>query len=155
MGPTSPFVIEKDESPIAVGDVVFCRVQPTHQYYAHFVRHADWDFSAQEMKYWIGGLQVRNNWRPSNGHCFRRDIFGILIKVYVNVGGRYFRRPHPQPLYQMVLPLVAEDAWSSEASGMCEPEKDEDMEPPVRIHKDDTETAAGLANLKGVTGPHV
>eukprot|EP00959_Pyramimonas_sp_CCMP1952_P185841 3885603-Pyramimonas_sp.AAC.1 len=32
----SPHIIAKDESPIAVGDVAFCRVQPTHQYYAHW-----------------------------------------------------------------------------------------------------------------------
>ncbi|CAK0808754.1 unnamed protein product, partial [Prorocentrum cordatum] len=108
----SPHIIEKDESPIAVGDVVFCRVQPTHQYYAHFVRHAEWDSCRQENKY----IQVL-------------------------------------PLYKKVAPLVAQDEWSNAAERMCEAESDADMEPPVPVHEDDTETAAALAEFRSVTGP--
>ena len=132
---------------------MFCRVQPTHQYYAHFVRQAEWDNTKQEYKYWIGGLQVRGNMRPFNGHCFRRDIFGILINVYVNRSGSYHRRPHPRTLFNQVVPLVAKDAWSPQAERMCEAEKDPDMVPPVPVHEDDTETAAALAKLRTVTGP--
>ena len=34
---------------------------------------------------------------------------------------------------------------------MCEAAEDEDMEPPVDIDKDDTETAAAFAKLKRLT----
>eukprot|EP00959_Pyramimonas_sp_CCMP1952_P057342 1196861-Pyramimonas_sp.AAC.1 len=80
-------------------------------------------------------------------------MYGILLNVYVNIGGRYHRRPHPQPLYNVVVPLVAQDDWSSAAERMCEAESDADMEPPVPVHEDDTETAAALAELRSVTGP--
>ena len=150
MGPTSPHLIDKDESTIEVGDVVFCRVRPTGQFYAHFVRWADWDTTKQERRYWIGGLKVQGNERPFNGHCYRCDIFGILINVYVNKNGSYHKRPLPRTLFDKIAPLVLIDKWSSEAASMCEAETDPDMTPPVLIDPHDYDTKAAMAKLRKV-----
>ena len=147
MGPKSPHIIDKEESTIQVGDVVFCRVRPTSQFYAHFVHYIDWDTTEQERRYYIGGLKVQGNDRPYNGHCYRCDIFGILINVYVNKNGSYHKRPLPRTLFHKVCPLVLKDKWSWEAESMCEAEKDPDMTPPVQIDPSDFDTKAAMTKL--------
>ena len=136
--------IVKPASDIAVGDVVFCSVKPTGQFYAHFVRDVTTcEYDAEYTKYWIGGLQVRGNKRPLNGHCFRADIFGILKAVFVNMDGRYCQRPHPlehveqfyahhrtRTLYETLLPLVLENEWCPQAKQFCEAFESPDMQPP-------------------------
>ena len=130
--------IVKPESPIAVGDVVFCQVRPTGQYYAHFVRQIsmDWDKgSVPKSKYWIGGL-----YRAVNGHAYRDDIFGILKRVFVETNGVYRQRPHPldfvtargrrQTLYNTVVPLVQHNEWCPIAQHYCEAYVCPDMQPP-------------------------
>ena len=150
MGPRSPHLIDKPESTIEVGDVVFCRVRPTHQFYAHFVRWQDWDRDRKEHRYWIGGLSVRGNDRPFNGHCYREDIFGILINVYVNKNGAYHRRPHPRTNYNRILPKLLFDEWCKQAEKMCEAAPDPEMQPPVLIDEDDVETKAAMAELSKI-----
>ena len=151
MGPNSPHIINKDESTIQVGDVVFCRVRPTSQFYAHFVHYIDWDTTEREHRYWIGGLKVQGNDRPYNGHCYRCDIFGILINCYVNKNGSYHKRPLPRTLFHKVCPLVLKDRWSWEAETLCEAEKDPDMTPPVLIDPSDFDTKAAMTKLLEVS----
>ncbi|CAK0871781.1 unnamed protein product, partial [Prorocentrum cordatum] len=71
-----PGCVVKEASTVQKGDIVFCLVQPQHQYYAHIVIKAEWDFHRREYKYWIGC--IRQN---INGYCFREHIFGILVDV--------------------------------------------------------------------------
>ena len=49
------------------------------------------------------------------------------------------------------MPLVQEYEWSREAEKMCEAAKDEDMDPPVHVHENDTETKAALQRLRRLT----
>ena len=107
--------IPKEESNPDVGDIVFCLVQPQHQYYAHIVIDKQWDRYRKEHKYWIGG--IRQNY---NGYCFREHIFGILVAVQVQYEGRYFKRPLPKSLYETVQPIYEND--SKRARTLCEPD---------------------------------
>ena len=134
--------IQKCESTISVGDIVFCRVQPTQQFYAHFVRqiceHAyDAENGTHATQYWIGGLPVRNNTRPLNGHAFRRHIFGILKAVFVQGDKHFLKRPHPldtveasQTLYDTVCPLVLQNERCPWARELCKAHESPEMVPP-------------------------
>ena len=107
--------IPKEESHPDVGDIVFCLVQPQHQYYAHIVIDKKRGRYRKEDKYWIGG--IRQNY---NGYCFREHIFGILVAVQVQYEGRYFKRPLPKSLYETVQPIYEND--SKRAKTLCEPD---------------------------------
>ena len=50
--------IQKEASEICVGDIVFCKVQPSQQYYAHIVLYVEQSYHHQEPKYWIGNIEV-------------------------------------------------------------------------------------------------
>ena len=111
--------IDKEASEIGVGDVVFCQVQRSQQYYAHIVLSIEHDYHAKEQKYWIGNIQQR-----INGWCFREHIFGILAEVQVDWEGRYYTRPHPKSVYEEVRKLVDDFRWSRSAASLCEPSWD-------------------------------
>ena len=90
--------IRKERSEIGVGDVVFCQVQRSQQYYAHIVLNIESDYYASEDKYWIGNIEGR-----INGWCFREHIYGILVDVQTEWHGQYYSRPLPKSVYPQVL----------------------------------------------------
>ena len=109
------------ESEIRVGDVVFCKVQPTNKYFAHLVLQIDLppnDKSSLEPTYWIGNIeQHRNGW------CQRRHIFGILVHVekWCPRQNCWVARPLPRTLYPRVKKLVSSsDRWNRKAAQLCE-----------------------------------
>ena len=106
----------KEESEIGKGDIVFCIVQPTQQYYAHIVLDKEWAWYDKEYKYWLGNIQGH-----FNGWCLRQHIFGILVDVEVWWDGDYHSRPLPKTVFAEVQPLVQEDRWNSAAAKFCEP----------------------------------
>ena len=114
--------IQKEASEIGVGDIVFCQVQRSQQYYAHIVcsEEVEQEYSScgyrQETKYWIGNIQGR-----VNGWCHREHIFGVLVEVQVWWGDQYYTRPHPKTLFAEVAELVKHDRWNSQAANLCQP----------------------------------
>ena len=68
-----------------MGDIVFCLVQRSQQYYGHIVLSIEHDYHAKELKYWIGNIEQRHN-----GWCYREHIYGILV-------------PYVMALFQMAL----------------------------------------------------
>ena len=108
--------VQKEASEIGVGDIVFCQVQPSQQYYTHIVLDVGWCFWSKEPKYWIGNIQGRRN-----GWCYREHIFGVLVEVQVWSDPRYASRPHPKKLYEEVRSLINADRWNSTAAKLCEP----------------------------------
>ena len=62
---------------IGVGDIVFCQVQRSQQYYAHIVLDIiNEDFYVEEPKYYIGNIMGRvNGWRRSQ-HIYLRHPGG-------------------------------------------------------------------------------
>ena len=123
-------LLEKEESHIEVGGIVFCVVQRSGQYYAHIVTQIVEDYYTDVKKYWIGNIQQK-----CNGFCFREHIFGILVDVQVYADGQYHSRPHPTSLYERVKALVNADGeksrWDSAARALCEPI----WEPPLERHE--------------------
>ena len=81
----------KEASQIYVGDIVFCNVQRTQQYYAHIVLEIEYDVHARESRYWIGNIEQRHN-----GWCYREHIYGILIEVQVLWQGELLQLPIAQ-----------------------------------------------------------
>ena len=107
---------QKEASEIGVGDIVFCQVQRSQQYYAHIVLEVERDYYAQESKYWIGNIE-----RKINGWCFREHIFGILVEVQMLCKGQYCNRPLPKDVFEQVQRLVKDYRWSTWARSLCEP----------------------------------
>ena len=109
--------IQKKASEIGVGDIVFCKVQPSQQYYAHIVLYVEQSYHHQEPKYWIGNIE-----RHKNGWCLREHIFGILVDVEVEKPGKegYYQRPFPKKAFEQVNKLVKADRWSKDAEKLCE-----------------------------------
>ena len=107
---------QKEASEIGVGDIVFCQVQRSQQYYAHIVLEVERDYHAQEPKYWIGNIEHK-----INGWCFREHIFGILVEVQVWWEGQYYTRPFPKDVFEQVQRLVKDYRWSTWARSLCEP----------------------------------
>ncbi|CAK0795653.1 unnamed protein product, partial [Prorocentrum cordatum] len=95
-----PGCVVKEASTVQNGDVVFCLVQPQHQYYARIVIHAEWDYHRLQHKYWIGG--IRQN---INVYCFREHIFGILVDAQVQYNDNYDSRPRPKTLCDRAAPM--------------------------------------------------
>ena len=112
--------VNKEASEIGVGDIVFCQVQRSQQYYAHIVLRVEYDYHAKEPKYWIGNIMGNYN-----GWCFREHIYGILVEVQVEWQKQYYVRPHPKSVYQEVKSLVEHSRWSRHAQSLCEPSWDE------------------------------
>ena len=112
--------IQKEASEIGVGDIVFCEVQRSKQYYAHIILVKDywgrWGGYRNEPKYWIGNIKGR-----INGWCHREHIFGVLVEVQVWSDGQYYSRPHPKKLFAEVAALVKDDRWNSTAAKLCQP----------------------------------
>ena len=102
-----------------IGDVVFCLVQPNNQYYAHIIVDKETCRLRKETKYWIAGIKQHRN-----GHVFKEDIFGVLVRVQVQHGGRYYTRPYPRTLYAKVLQLLEHNNEMA-AQKLCEPDWDE------------------------------
>ena len=101
---------------MACGDIVFCQAQRSQQYYAHIVLAIEYDYYADEKKYWVGNIeQGRNGW------CFREHIYGIFVEVQVEWEGRYYTRPFPKSVYEEVRKLVEDYRWNRSASSLCEP----------------------------------
>ena len=95
--------VHKEASEIGVGDIVFCQVQPSQHYYAHFVLSIEQDYYANEEKYWIGNIQGKRN-----GWCYREHIYGILVDVQVRCKEYLYSRPHPKSIYEKVRDLGLE-----------------------------------------------
>jgi hypothetical protein len=110
--------IQKGASEICVGDIVFCQVQRSQQYYDHLVLDVEQSYYHEEPKYWIGNIQ-----RHFNGWCLREHIFGILVDVQVwsDRAGQYHSRPLPKMVFAEVQPLVKEHRWNLAAARLCEP----------------------------------
>ena len=107
----------KDASRIEVGDIVFCLVQDTQEYFAHIVLRIQDNRRLQQLVYRIGNIEGR-----INGYCFRKHIFGILARVKVWRGQQWHPRPHPKTVFARVHALVQNDRWSAEAARLCEPQ---------------------------------
>jgi len=64
--------VQKEASDICKGDIVFCQVQPSQQYFAHIVLDVEESWYHNEPKYWIGNIQrycngrLQWNSRPSS-----------------------------------------------------------------------------------------
>ena len=59
------------------GDIVFCRVQETNEYYILKVLSIGWDRKRSKEYYWIG-----NNRGRKNGWCYLEHIFGKVVDIY-------------------------------------------------------------------------
>ena len=108
--------VNKEASQIGVGDIVFCQVQRSQQYYAHIVLSVEHDYHAKEAKFWIGNIEQR-----CNGWCFREHIYGILVEVQTEWEGRYYSRPLPKRVYEEVRAMVKDYRWSRSALSLCQP----------------------------------
>ena len=73
-------------------------------------------YHALEPKYWIGNIEQR-----VNAWCFREHIYGILVEVQVEWGGRSHSRPFPRRMYHEVLDLIQANRWCETAQSLCEP----------------------------------
>ena len=104
-------------SEICVGDIVFCQVQHSQQYYAHIVLGSEQPnyHTWPEPMYRIGNIQ-----RHINGWCLREHIFGILVDVQVWWDGQYYSRPLPKTVFAQVQDLVKEHRWNRVAAKLCE-----------------------------------
>ena len=100
------------------GDIVFCQVQPSQQYFAHIVLDVEESWYHNEPKYWIGNIQGYNN-----GWCLREHIFGILVDVQMwsIADGQCHSHPLPRTVFAEVQSLVKDDGWNSAAAKLCEP----------------------------------
>ena len=58
------------------GDIVFCKVQDSGEYYTHKVLSKGWDRKRHEEYYWIG-----NNRGRKNGWCYLEHIFGKVVEI--------------------------------------------------------------------------
>ena len=108
--------IQKEASEIGVGDIVFCQVQRSQQYYGHIVLNVEQCVYRNEPKYWIGNIK-----RHFNGWCYREHIFGVLVEVQVWWHGHYYWRPLPKEKFEVVQAQVKHDRWNSAAAELCEP----------------------------------
>ena len=110
----------KEASELSVGDIVFCQVQESQQYYAHIILVKDeWGPRGgyrNEPKYWIGNIQ-----NSCNGWCYREHIFGILVHVEVWTDGQYYARPHPKSIFEEVFALVRDERWDTRAEELAKP----------------------------------
>ena len=104
--------VTKKASEIDVGDIVFCRVQTSKQYYAHIV--IEISRRGNKEKYWIGNIK-----QHSNGWCYKEHIYGILVAAEVRYGSYLYSRPQPKSIYKEVLDLVKDDRWSKAADRLC------------------------------------
>ena len=109
--------IQKEASEIDVGDIVFCRVQPSQLFYAHIVHNVRRHY-VQRPHYSIGNIQGH-----TNGWCYMEHIFGILVDVLVFSDGQYYSRPHPKKLFEKVSALVEDDRWNATARDLCLPSR--------------------------------
>ena len=108
--------VQKEASEIGVGDIVFCQVQPSLQYYAHIVLDVQTSiWPKNEQKYWIGNINGH-----INGWCLREHVFGILVHVQKWWKSQYWSRPLPKTVFAQVKELVEEDRWNREAEQLCE-----------------------------------
>ena len=110
--------VQKEASEICKGDIVFCQVQPSQQYFAHIVLDVEESWYHNEPKYWIGNIQ-----RYCNGWCLREHIFGILVDVQVLQDGHWHSRPLPKTVFAEVQKLIKVHRWNPEAATLCEPRR--------------------------------
>ena len=107
--------VQKEAIEIGVGDIVFCQVQPSLQYYAHIVLDVQTSiWPKREQKYWIGNISGH-----INGWCLRQHVFGILVHVQKWWKSQYWSRPLPKTVFAQVQPLVKQRRWR-EAEKLCE-----------------------------------
>ena len=95
--------LEKEESEIGVGDIVFCELHGGQMFLTHIVLQVQGGRHADEWKYWIGN--IKNHY---NGCCYREHIYGILVEVEVRYKGYLYSRPHPKSIYEKVRDLALE-----------------------------------------------
>ena len=109
--------IQKEESEIHVGDVVFCQVQPGLDYYAHIVLeiHFPKNREHKETSYVIGHIKGYQN-----GKCYRKDIFGVLVSVQAFGQGRCGSRPLLRTIFSKVQPMVKRNKYNRAAAFLCE-----------------------------------
>ena len=111
----------KKASEICVGDIVFCQVQHSHQYYAHIVlgvEQSNYHTEPAPM-YWIGNIP-----QDINGWCLRQHIFGILVDVQVWWDGQYYSRPLPKTVFAEVQELIENNHWNRAAATLCKPRRE-------------------------------
>ena len=112
--------IQKEASELHVGDIVFCQVQDSKQYYAHIILVKDeWGTRGgyrNEPKYWAGNIRGR-----FNGWCHRKHIFGVLVSVQKYIGDQYYKRPFPRSVFEQVKELVKDDQGNRQAEAICAP----------------------------------
>ena len=111
--------LEKDASDIEVGDTVFSRSTPSHQYYGHIVLRIGEPVDVRgEKTHYLGHIDGHiNDW------CWREHIYGILVDVSVQYECQYHLRPHPNSVYERVRRLQSQEKrWSSAAESLCLPE---------------------------------
>ena len=113
--------VQKEASEICVGDIVFCQVQRSQQYYANIVLGTEQSnyHTEPEPMYWIGNIE-----RHCNGWCLREHIFGILVDVQVWWDGQYYSRPFPKTVFAQVQELVKEHRWNRAAAKLFEPRRE-------------------------------
>ena len=112
--------VQKEASEICKGDIVFCQVQRSQQYYANIVLGTEQSnyHTEPEPMYWIGNIQ-----RQSNGWCLRQHIFGILVDVQVWWDGQYHSRPLPKTVFAEVQELIETNRWNRAAATLCKPRR--------------------------------
>ena len=66
----------KDDADVGVGDIVFCQVNPTKQYFAHAVMEKTW---CPEVGAWYYVIGNASGWE--NGWCWIANIYGKLRRV--------------------------------------------------------------------------
>ena len=114
--------IQKEASDVVVGDIVFCQVQRSQQYYAHTVLEVEHSRYYSEPRYWIGNIL-----RHFNGWCLREHIFGIFVEVEVWVAEdgdwQYVSRPLPKTVFAEVQELIENNRWNRAAATLCKPRR--------------------------------
>ena len=108
--------VRKEASKIGVGDIVFCQVQCSNQYYANIVLKKERDNDTHRTKYWIGDIKDKYK-----GWCHREHIYGILVQVKVKLEGRHYTRPLPKTNFEKVRNLIKDIPDSLAARRICDP----------------------------------
>ena len=83
------FLPVKAHQLVETGDIVFCRVQESNQYYAHKVLSKRWSRTREKWVYIIG-----NKAGHSNGWCYQEHIFGVCVKAIAETEHSHSARGH-------------------------------------------------------------
>ena len=110
---------KKKQFNIEKGDIVFCKVEPSQQYYAHIVLAVIKEVTGRaspRMRYDIGNISGQKK-----GYCYAGDIFGVLAVVQSQWrDGKWYTRPHHKGVFEKVSALEKDKRWSRKAAELCE-----------------------------------